>query len=517
MHVAPLDEPQVRHELRAARVHGAPVRHALRGEVREELPERDQRQEVRALVAELEVRLVGRLLPLERTLARVRHGERARDHQCLGEAPGVARGDHDAADPRVERQPRQVPAERRQRALRVDRAQLLQQLVAVGDRARGRRLDERKRGDVPQLERGHPQDHRRERRAQDLRFGVARPRGEVVLRIEAHADAVLHAAAAAGALVRGGLRHLLDLQQRRLVAHAVALHAREPGVDHVADPRHRQRRLGDVGREHDAPARARREHALLVVHRQPREERQDLERGRIRAPREAAPQQVAGLADLALSGQEHEDVAGAFAPEVLRRADDRLLEFLLVVGLLVGARRADVAAARQRPVAHLDRIRAPGHLDHGRRLAAGPEVPREALGVERGRRDDELQVRPAREQLLEIPQQEVDVEAALVRFVDDDRVVRVELAVALRLREQDAVRHQLHVRVGPRVVGEPHLVADRLAHRLAQFVRDPGRDRARRDAPGLRVADEAALAATGRKADLRAAGSSCPIPSRRRR
>ena len=56
--------------------------------------------------------------------------------------------------------------------------------------------------------------------------------------------------------LRRGLRDLLDLQQRRLVAHAVALDAREPGVDHVADAGHGERRLGDIGREHDAPARA---------------------------------------------------------------------------------------------------------------------------------------------------------------------------------------------------------------------------------------------------------------------
>ena len=59
-----------------------------------------------------------------------------------------------------------------------------------------------------------------------------------------------------GALVGRRLRDLLDLQLLDLVAEAVALDAREPGVDHVADARHGQRGLGDVGREHDAPAAA---------------------------------------------------------------------------------------------------------------------------------------------------------------------------------------------------------------------------------------------------------------------
>ena len=47
-------------------------------------------------------------------------------------AAGVARGEHDAADPRIERQPRELAAQRRQRTRRIDGVELLQQLVAVG-------------------------------------------------------------------------------------------------------------------------------------------------------------------------------------------------------------------------------------------------------------------------------------------------------------------------------------------------------------------------------------------------
>ncbi len=82
------------------------------------------------------------------------------------------------------------------------------------------------------------------------------------------------------------------------------------------------------------------------------------------------------------------------------------------------------------------------------------------------------------------------------------RVVGGEPAVALRLREQDAVGHQLHVRLGPRVVGEAHLVADQRADLGAQLLRDPRRDGARGDPARLRVADHAALAAPHGEADL---------------
>ncbi len=80
---------------------------------------------------------------------------------------------------------------------------------------------------------------------------------------------------------------------------------------------------------------------------------------------------------------------------------------------------AGSSGSDERPVAHLDRVGAPGHLDD-RRVA---EVLGEPFGVDGGRGDDELEVGPARQQLLEVAEQEVDVQAALVRLVDDDRVV----------------------------------------------------------------------------------------------
>ena len=59
------------------------------------------------------MRLVGGLRLLERPLARIGHRQRARDDQRLGEAAAVARGEHDAADARIERQPRELAPERR--------------------------------------------------------------------------------------------------------------------------------------------------------------------------------------------------------------------------------------------------------------------------------------------------------------------------------------------------------------------------------------------------------------------
>ena len=459
MHVAPLAQAQPGHEPRAARIDQRAMRLLARELGLEELPQRDQRKEIRALVAKAQVRLVGGLLLLERPLARIGHRQRARDHEHLREAAALPALEDHPADARIHRQARELPAERRQRALVADGAELLQQLVAVGDRARQRRLEKGKLLDRTDVQRRHAQDHRRERRAQDLRVRIGRTRGEIRLGEETHAHARGHASATARALVGGGLRDLLDLQERGLVAHRVALDARKARVDHVADAGNGERGLGDVGREHDAPATARREHALLLRRREACEEREDLDVAGVGPAREAPPQELGRLADLALAGKEHEHVAGTLAPEVLGGRDDRVLHLLLVVALLVGG--------LERPVADLHRIQPPGHLDdrrgHTRAVHLAREVLREALGVDRRRGDDDLEIRAARQQLVQVAEQEVDVEAALVRLVHDDRVVRGEHAVALRLGEQDAVGHQLDERVGLGVVGEADLVADEVA------------------------------------------------------
>ena len=117
----------------------------------------------------------------------------------------------------------------------------------------------------------------------------------------------------------------------------------------------------------------------------------------------------------------------ALAQQLLDGVADRV--GLVAVGIL---------GVLERPVAHLDRVGAPGDLDH-RGVA---EVAREALGVDRRRRDDHLQVRPLRQDPGEVAEQEVDVEAALVRLVDDDRVVAAQQPVVLGLGQQQAVGHE---------------------------------------------------------------------------
>ena len=495
VHVAPFGEAEVGDEVRAARIHHLAVRELL-AELRvEELPKGEQRQEVRPLVPEHEMRLVGRLLLRERPFARIGHRQRARDDQHLGDTAVLARGEHHPSDPRIDRQAGELAPERSEAPRCVDRAQLVQQLEAVGDRAWPRRLDERKRLDVAERERTHAQDHGGERAPQDLGIRVPRARRVVVLAVEAHADSVGLPPAATRPLVRCRLRDLLDLQERGLVAHRITLDPRQAAVDDVADAGHGERGLGHVGREHETPTGRRREDPLLLRHRKPRVERKDLDRRGVWPAGETFGQQRARLADLALAGQEYEDVARPAAPQLLDRVDDRRLELLFVVGLAV--------ADRKRPIPHVDRVHAARYGDDRRRSAGGTEVPREAVGIERGRGDDDLEIGSSREEPLEVAEQEIDVEAALVRLVDDDRVVGGKARVALRFREQDAVRHHLDERIGLRVIGEPHLVPDDRAGLGPELLRDSRGDRARRDPARLRVPDHPAHPAARGQADLR--------------
>src|SRR5690606_2777023 len=127
-------------------------------------------------------------------------------------------------------------------------------------------------------------------------------------------------------------------------------------------------------------------------------------------PAYLAGERLGRVPDLPLPGQEHQDVAGAVFGQLRHRLADRLR----LVGLRV-----------RRPVADLHRVGAAGDLDH-RRVG---EVAGEPVRIDGGRRDDQLQIGAAGEQPGQVPEDEVDVEAAFVRLVHDQRVVPAQLPV----------------------------------------------------------------------------------------
>src|SRR6266513_2845906 len=425
--VAPLLHAVEGEEMLAAGLGQLAAGFPVRERFLEEIPELDPGKEIRLLVVEAFLRLVGGGSALARPLARVLHRESRGNDQHLAQGVLRFRRENHAADARVDRQPRKLLSDFGQLVGFVYRAQLGEQRVPVLDRLGRRRVDEGKLLDPAQAERFHSQDDVGKRGAQHFRIRERRARLEFLLRVEADADPARDPAAAACALLRRGLGNAFHAQLLDLVAIAVALDAGETGVDDITDSRDGERRLRDVGREHDAPAGVRLEYALLLLGREPREQGQDL----------------------ALAREEHEDVALALARQFVRRIAYRLVEIVVFVLRL------------DRVVTDLHRVEPPGNLVDGSAVA----VLREPLGIDGRRGDDELEVRPliflTLEELLEVAEQEVDVEAALVRLVDDERVVSAELAVPLRLGEQDAVGHDLDVGAWAHFVGEADLVADR--------------------------------------------------------
>ena len=313
------------------------------------LPQLQVAEKLRAFVVELLVRGIGGLRVFDRPVAHVLHAEGAGDDQDFGQRLAVARFEDHAADTRVERQTRQLAADRREFVEIVDRAEFGEQLVTVGDGAFRWWFQERKVLDRAEVQRLHPQDHAGQRRTHDFRVAELRALAEILLVVQADADAVADTPAAPGTLVRRGLADRLDQQLLDLVAVAVALDARGAGVDDELDARHGQRGLGHVGGQHDAARGVRLEHTVLFLLAQAGEQRHHFDPRRV-----VLAQVVGGFADLALAGQEHEHVAAAFTPEFVHRVGDRVVQIVF-------------AALFERPPALFDREQTPRDHDHRRR------------------------------------------------------------------------------------------------------------------------------------------------------
>ena len=122
------------------------------------------------------------------------------------------------------------------------------------------------------------------------------------------------------------------------------------------------------------------EHPLLLGRGQPGVQRQDLGVAQL-----ATFQHVGGVADLALAGEEDEDVAG----RLRRQLVDSVGDGLQLIGVITLAQRA---------VSLLDGVRTAADFDDRCRTVRTAEEVSEALGVDRGRGDDDLEVAAAGEQ-----------------------------------------------------------------------------------------------------------------------
>jgi long-chain acyl-CoA synthetase len=405
----------------------------------------DERGGVAAGEPQIVVGIVGRRSGQEH---RPSHGERRDEIDRVVEAPRPRRLDQQPREGRVERQREEATTALRETAVGAERAPGLQIGACRLERVRLRGVEQRQvlRALVP---RGGGHDEGHQRLAVDLR----RRRGRETRRAapQAVADAGRGAARAAGPLRRAVLRDRSKHQRAPPVV--VARLAHEPRVDHHAHARDGQRRLGDVRGEDDHASARAVEGAPLLGEGEPAMERHH--------GVAASAERLAARFDLGFPREEHEHVAG-----IARGRVERSLH----------ARR-QIATVGQR----VARLEIP-HLD-GKRAPLGDQVlaldvRRQSRAVERRRHHDEA-LRPASQHER---QQQVDVEAALVEFVEDHRVRPVEQR---RVAEDDPRRREDDARGLARLVLVANDVADGVAETGALELGHAGGQRATRDAPWL--------------------------------
>ena len=197
-----------------------------------------------------------------------------------------------------------------------------------------------------------------------------------------------------------------------------------------------------------------------------------------------AAQAVGRFADVALAGEEDEDVVASVLVEFGDGAQD-------------GVRRVFVFTRRM--VADFHRVGAPADVQH--RGAA--EVRGELLRINGRRGDDDFEVWTARGEAVQVAEEEINIEAAFVRLIDDDDFVLREERVGKGFGEQHAVGHQLDDGGVAGFFVKAHLIADGIAERGVQFFGDARGNATRGDAARLGVGDGAACAEAEGETKLR--------------
>ena len=98
--------------------------------------------------------------------------------------------------------------------------------------------------------------------------------------------------------------------------------------------------------------------------------------------------------------------------------------------------------------------------------------------------------------------QEIDIQRPLVRFVDNDGVVAVQVTVTLSFRQQNPVGHQFDESGRFRRITKTDLESDVLADRRIEFFGQSSGDRPRGNPPRLRMSDQATNTSTNVQADF---------------
>ncbi len=324
----------------------------------------------------------------------------------------------------------------------------------------------------------HLEDDACEVGAEDFGVGEFLAGVEVLLVVKSDAGAVGDAAAASSALAGAGFGDGFDEEALDAGAGIEAVDAGDTGVDDGPDIRDGEGGFGDVGGEDDAAFCGRGgKDGLLGVAGEAGEKGED-EGIRVAATFE----EVRGVADFAFAGEEDEGIAEGFAcGEPFGGAGD-----------LVGHRFGGEVGRVE------DVINGEGAAFDGDDGCTAEELG-EGEGVEGGGGDDDFEVGAGGEEAVEVSEDEIDIEGALVGFVDDEGGVLEEARVATGFGEEDAVGHEFDGGgLGVGAVFEADLVSDLAAEIDLEFLGDAFGDGGGGDASGLGAADACGTGLGGR-------------------
>ena len=123
-----------------------------------------------------------------------------------------------------------------------------------------------------------------------------------------------------------------------------------------------------------------------------------------------------------------------------------------------------------------------------------------ALRINRCRGNDHPQIWTFGQQATKIAQQEVNIQAAFVGFVDNDDVVGTQHPITLHFRQQNTVGHEFHGGMWPHIVVIADGIANAGADLLIQLSGNTLGHRAGGQTTRLGVANVAAAAVAGLQA-----------------
>ena len=164
-------------------------------------------------------------------------------------------------------------------------------------------------------------------------------------------------------------------------------------------------------------------------------------------------QSLRRLANLAFTGQKYQNIALTQPCQFVHRINNAIVQIALALALI----------RLNWPITNLNRIGASADIDDRRGLTVVREMLGKTFRINRCRGDDDFEIGTFGQNLAQIAEQKINVQAALVRFVNDDRIVLAQQSIGLRLCQQNPVGHKLDRRTLVQTIGETDFVADHFA------------------------------------------------------